>query len=408
MVIIVTGLENATGNVSAVVHGHVHSAPIVDGTARITVSGLAENATASVSYAGDDSYNPAVTHVNITVNKNVTAVISAENLTKYYKDSEKFTVKITDAKGQPAANKTVEITINGVTYKRTTDENGTAGLSINLNSGVYPVRVVVDGVEANFTVTVQSTIDSSDIVKIFRNGTQYNAIFTDANGTPLPNIKVSFNLHGIIYNRTTDKNGAAKLNINLDAGDYIITAFNSATGEMKSNTIKVISLIESDDLTKYYRNSSQFVVRIHTTDGGYVGAGEEVKFNINGVIYTRTTNATGHAKLNINLHQGNYTITTYYKDCGRGNTIEVLPILTADDLSMKYMDGSQFKAKLVDGKGNPYPKQTVTFNINGVFYNRLTDSDGVAKLNIRLMAGQYIITSSYNGFNISNKITIRG
>ena len=405
-VIVVTGLENATGNVSAVVHGHIHSAPIVDGTARITVSGLAENATASVSYAGDDIYNPAVTHVNITVNKNVTAVISAENLTKYYKDSEKFTVKITDAKGQPAANKTVEITINGVTYKRTTDENGTASLSINLNSGVYPVRVVVDGVEANFTVTVQSTIDSSDIVKIFRNGTQYNAIFTDANGTPLPNIKVSFNLHGIIYNRTTDKNGAAKLNINLDAGDYIITAFNSATGEMKSNTIKVISLIESVDLTKYYRNSSQFVVRIHSADGGYVGAGEEVSFNINGVIYTRLTNATGHAKLNINLHQGNYTITTYYKDCGRGNTIEVLPILSADDLVMKYMDGSQFKAKLVDGKGNPYPKQTVTININGVFYNRVTDSDGQAKLNIRLMAGQYIITSGYNGCNISNKITI--
>ena len=129
---------------------------------------------------------------------------------------------------------------------------------------------------------------------------------------------------------------------------------------MKSNSIKVISLIESDDLTKYYKNASQFVVRIHSADGGYVGAGEEVNFNINGVIYTRLTNATGHAKLNINLGQGNYTITTYYKDCGRGNMIEVLPVLTADDLSMKYMDGSQFKAKLVDGKGNPYPNNPLT------------------------------------------------
>ena len=69
-VIIVTGLENATGNVSAVVHGHVHSAPIVDGTANITIKGLVENATAFVSYAGDDLYNSAVTSVNITVNKN--------------------------------------------------------------------------------------------------------------------------------------------------------------------------------------------------------------------------------------------------------------------------------------------------------------------------------------------------
>ena len=86
--------------------------------------------------------------------------------------------------------------------------------------------------------------------------------------------------------------------------------------------------------------------------------------------------------------------------------IEVLPILTADDLSMKYMDGSQFKAKLVDGKGNPYPNKSVNFNINGVFYNRQTDNDGMAKLNIRLMSGEYVIMSSYNGCNIANKITI--
>ena len=195
---------------------------------------------------------------------------------------------------------------------------------------------------------------------------------------------------------------------NLDAGTYILTATNSVTGEMKSNTIKVISLIESSDLTKYYRNASQFVVRIHSADGGYIGAGENVTFNINGVFYTRTTNATGHANLNINLGQGNYTITTYYKDCSKGNNIEVLPILIANDLEMKYMDGSQFKAKLVDDQGKAYAGQSVQFNINGVFYNSVTGSDGVAKLNINLMAGEYIITSSYNGFNTANKITIRG
>ena len=399
---------DATGNVTTTVNGKTYSSPVDNGKSIITIPDLEYgNYTLPVTYSGDDKYNSLTNDVNLTV-KEDEIIVSAPDLTKYYSGNERFTVNVAYANGRAIAGKEVKVTINGVTYKRTTDENGSASLSINLNSGVYPVRVVVDGVEANYTVTVMSTIDSSDIVKIFRNGTQYNAIFTDANGTPLPNIKVSFNLHGIIYNRTTDKNGAAKLNINLDAGDYIITAFNSATGEMKSNTIKVISLIESDDLTKYYRNSSQFVVRIHSADGGYVGAGEEVSFNINGVIYTRLTNATGHAKLNINLGQGNYTITTYYKDCGKGNNIEVLPILTAEDLSMKYMDGSQFKAKLVDGQGNPYPNQSVTFNVNGVFYNRATDSDGIVKLNIRLMAGEYIITSTYNGCNIANKITIRG
>lgn len=71
------------------------------------------------------------------------------------------------------------------------------------------------------------------------------------------------------------------------------------------------------------------------------------------------------------------------------------------------MEGSQFKATLLDGYGNPNPNQNVTFNINGMLNNRTTDSDGVAKLNINLMPGKYIITSSYNGSNIANTITIK-
>jgi hypothetical protein len=36
----------------------------------------------------------------------------------------------------------------------------------------------------------------------------------------------------------------------------------------------------------------------------------------------------------------------------------------------------------------------------------MTDGNGVARLNINLMSGEYIITSSYDGLNIANKVTI--
>ena len=40
--------------------------------------------------------------------------------------------------------------------------------------------------------------------------------------------------------------------------------------------------------------------------------------------------------------------------------------------------------------------------------NTTTDDTGIARLNINLMAGEYIITSMYeNGAAISNKVTIR-
>ena len=45
-------------------------------------------------------------------------------------------------------------------------------------------------------------------------------------------------------------------------------------------------------------------------------------------------------------------------------------------------------------------------NINGVFYNRTTDENGIARLNINLQAGEYIITTSYNACNIANTIKV--
>ena len=75
---------------------------------------------------------------------------------------------------------------------------------------------------------------------------------------------------------------------------------------------------------------------------------------------------------------------------------------------MRYKDGTKFEAKLVDGQGKPYADQTITFNVNGVFYERITDNNGIARLNINLDPSEYIITSSYsNGAVTSNKITIR-
>ncbi|MEE1156147.1 MAG: hypothetical protein U0K80_01910 [Methanobrevibacter sp.] len=86
--------------------------------------------------------------------------------------------------------------------------------------------------------------------------------------------------------------------------------------------------------------------------------------------------------------------------------ITVLPVLTADEIDMAYKDGTQFRAKLVDGKGNSLENAGITFNINGVFYTRYTNSSGIASLNINLMPGEYIITSQYGSAVISNKITI--
>ena len=339
----------------------------------------------------------------------------APNVEKYYGGSERFYAYLVDYEGNPITNATVTIEINGVTYTKQTDENGSASIGLSLPVGDYNVTVGFNGTDEYdaaqvfSNVTINSTVNGTDIVKVFRNATQYYATFRDGEGNYLTNgTDVRFNINGVMYDRkVSGDEGLARLNINLEAGDYIITAINIKTGEMSSNNITVISrLIENKNITKYYRNGTQYTVKVIGDDGNPVGAGENVTFNINGVFYTRQTNESGIAKLNINLEPGNYVITAEYKECRVSNNIEVLPVLSASDLTKTYGTPDQFVATLLDGQGNPYLDQIINFNINGVFYNRTTDGEGHAKLNINLMPGEYIITSMYNGCNIANTVKV--
>ena len=71
-IIVVTGLENATGNVTVSIGGDKWYGEINNGTATVIVSGLKMNTTANVFYPGDYQYNNATTFVNITVNPAIT------------------------------------------------------------------------------------------------------------------------------------------------------------------------------------------------------------------------------------------------------------------------------------------------------------------------------------------------
>ena len=259
--------------------------------------------------------------------------------------------------------------------------------------------------QCNFETSIANSIIANDLIKIEKSPKKFEAKFLDVK-TPLSNEKVTFKINGVEYRRTTDENGTARIDINLEAGNYTIESVNPKTMQTKSSAITVLPrIVENYDLEKFYRNASHYIVKILDDDGNPV-ANETVTFNINGVFYNHTTNASGLAKLNINLQPGEYIITAEHKGCKVSNNITVKPVLYADDLTKKYGTPDQFKVKLVDGQGNPLANETVTFNINGVFYERVTGDDGFAKLNIRLQPGEYIITSSYNEANIANKVTV--
>ena len=404
--------KDATGTVTVEIDGKKYTANVIDGTANVIVSGLSAGDYNIITvYSGDAKYDSMTKKGNVTVIPNINVNLDVSDVEMFYHDGTRLIAKLTDFQGKPIVNATIYFSINGVIYAKTTDANGTASMGLNLDSNVYPVTVTYNGsafyskISKNITVTINSSIIADDLVKMYQNATRFYAKFMGSDGKVLANTQVKFNINGVFYTKTTNNDGVADLGIMLRPGTYILTAYNPVTGEQQGFNITVKSLIVQNDLTKYYMNASKFQATIYDKNGS-LAVNKNVTFNINGVFYTRTTDENGVVSLGISLRPGEYVITTMYEGLDLGNTVTVLPTLVTSDLNMTYGDGSNFTAQTLDGQGNPLANQNVSFNVNGVFYHKVTDDNGFASLTIRLMSGKYIITSSWNDFQTGNNIII--
>ena len=404
--------KDATGTVTVEIGGKNYTANVTDGVANVIIPGLGVgDYNITTTYSGDAKYDLMTKKGNITVIPNVDVNLDVDDVVMVYHDGTRLVAKLTDYQGKPIVNATIYFNINGVNYARTTDANGTASIALNLESGAYPVIVAYNGsasyskISKNITVTINPSIIADDLVKMYKNDTKFSAKFLGSDGKVLANTTVKFNINGVLYTRTTNNDGVGSLAINLRPGEYVLTAYNPVTGEQQGFNITVKSLIVTQDLTKYYMNASSFQATIYDKNGS-LAVGKNVTFNINGVFYTRTADENGVVSLAINLRPGEYIITTIYEGLDIGNNIVVLPTLVTHDINMTYMDGSKFTAQTLDGHGKPLANQNVSFNVNGVFYHKVTDDNGFASLTINLMSGKYIITSYWNDFQTGNTIII--
>ena len=409
--------EDATGEVIISVNGKNYTVMTKYGMASVTISDLA-NGTYSVDvfYNGDDIYAPIKNSTAFTVSK-----VSDYNMTVDIADivkGENATITVSVPEDGTGS---VIVTINGTDYNGTV-VNGTAKVIIpGLDEGSYKVVTFYtgdnkyDSMVVNGTITVnkntRTTLIMDDVVKYFGGSQKLIAKLVDGFGNPIVNATVYFTINGRVYAKITDENGMASMGIGLVPNEYKVSAVFNGTDDYDMATADATVLVKStilgNDTTLYFLNGTSYVAKFLDSDGKAL-TNTTVKFNINGVFYTRVTDENGMASLNIRLDPNSYIITAYNPETGeqRANEVTVLPRIIAEDLSMKYLDGSSFNATLVDGQGKAVTGVNITFNVNGVFYHKTTDANGVARLNIRLMPGDYIITSTYDKCWASNKITI--
>ena len=334
-------------------------------------------------------------------------VIYGEDLSMYYKNGSRYEVSIyQDGKLINSQNNDSKVifNVNGVNYTKEL-VNGKASIGINLNPGNYTITTFYHYTGGLATKTnnieVLSTILANDVVKFFRNGTQYYAKFLDGCGSPLVNASVTFNINGVLYKKQTDYEGVARLNINLFPGKYILTAMHP-DGLMYGYNITVLSTIHGDDIVKFFRNGTQYCAKF--LDGcGSPLVNASVTFNINGVLYKKQTDDNGMARLNINLFPGEYILTAIHLNGEeKANIIKVLTTISAEDISLIENKSGVFVLKTHDGARN------VSITINGVEYIVQTDDGGVATLNVSLSKGNHAVLSKNlnSGEEIFNTIYV--
>ena len=329
---------------------------------------------------GKHGYGLAVYNVTDLINKglNTFTLNKTSGLTAVYPSS---LLLLTN--NENGANKTVYISEGADLLSKTNNKN--------LDVGSY----------TKFNIDSTSMINST--LYVFAAGGQKNE----------GNIVFNGEIKSDVWNKTSNSidyytfntSGLTKDNntVFFQSTGSTILALHQILVVERENTQNIQLTVEN--LEKYYGGSEKLNATLKDGAGNPI-ANKTITFTINGQKYNRTTNSNGIASLAINLRPGEYIITTMYEGLAVGNNIVVLPTLVTRDLNMTYGDGSNFTAQTLDGQGKPLANQNVTFNINGVFYNKITDDNGVASLTMRLMSGKYIITSYWNDFQTGNTIII--
>lgn len=244
------------------------------------------------------------------------------------------------------------------------------------------------------------------------NGTGNNK--TDTNGTGADN-----------KTNGTDVNGTSPDNKTNGTGDN-----NQCNGSDIGIVKKLSQIVYSDMITTSIdtkvdgRAGEYFQVKLADSNGNPL-KNKFIQIGFNGVIYNRTTNGTGNARLQINLkNSGFYTFAVCFLGDEEYNGSFIVAKITVNKQKAKlttsnksYKSNAKTKtltATFKTAKGNPLSGKTIKFTVNGKTYSAKTNANGVASVKVSLSTKKtYAFTAkfagddSYAALSVSAKVTIK-
>lgn len=213
----------------------------------------------------------------------------------------------------------------------------------------------------------------------YYSGSSYSVILSK-NNAPVSKAKISFNVNGVNYTKTTNGDGKASVLLNLDGGSYVVSA--SYANLTNSKKVKVLPVVTAKSVTKTYTSSQKYTATFKNSDGSFL-KNTKVKFIVDGKNHTVKTNSKGVATLAVNLKVGTHTIIAVHpKGYRLSNKAVIKSSITSGDVTKHYLSSKVFTATFYGTNGKALNKKYIKFKAHGTVFNVKTNSKGVAKITI--------------------------
>lgn len=301
--VVVTGPADAEGNVTVTIGNQTVTVPMENGTAKVNVTGVPVGShDVDVSYSGDDKYGAVSnrTHVNVPINLPTVNVV--DHLVRGWNSQFDYEAVFTNEFGEVLVNTTVTFVVNGKPYTVKTETHGIARLSETLPVGEYTITSINPVTGENVTKKlsiVPRLIYNKDLTMDFVDGSHWDVLVIGDDGNPVGEGEIiDIYVNTIHYVAKTDKNGYARLKINLNPNKYHITAeyknFKVQNNLVVKQTLKLVKK------TVKVKKGKKLVLKAKLKwSNGKAIKGKKIVFKFKGKKYKAKTNSKGIAKVTV-------------------------------------------------------------------------------------------------------------